>query len=78
MKKIECLISDDKMAWIDSVCKKNGYTYAEFNRRAIDFALTKMEAEYEFLVKMFNDPNIGTKRTKKNWTTKVDLGLDKS
>ena len=44
MKKIECLISDPKMKLIDSICNENGYTYAEFNRRAIDFYLGKSDS----------------------------------
>ncbi len=35
--KIECHISDTKSKIIEDLC--NGYTFAEFNRRAIDFYL---------------------------------------
>ena len=36
MKKIECHISDEKSAEIDKICDKEGYTRAEFNRRALE------------------------------------------
>lgn len=43
MKKIECMISDEKMKQIDEYCNKEGYTYAEFNRRAIDSMILHIE-----------------------------------
>ena len=43
MKKIECLISDKNMKLIEIICEQNGYTYAEFNRRAIDAYLGKLD-----------------------------------
>jgi hypothetical protein len=36
MKRITCIVSDEKMKLIDTICKDNHYTHAEFNRRAID------------------------------------------
>lgn len=36
MKKIECHISDDKSKEIDKICDNEGYTRAEFNRRALE------------------------------------------
>jgi hypothetical protein len=36
MKKIECHISDEKSDEIDKICDKEGYTRAEFNRRALE------------------------------------------
>lgn len=36
MKKIECHISDEKSKQIDKICDKEGYTRAEFNRRALE------------------------------------------
>lgn len=36
MKKIECLVSDEKMEEIERICQKEGYTRAEFMRRTID------------------------------------------
>ncbi len=47
MKKIESLISEEKMDKVDVVCEKEGYTRAEFMRRAIDnhLALRQTAAE---------------------------------
>jgi metal-responsive CopG/Arc/MetJ family transcriptional regulator len=36
MKKIECLISDEKSQEIDNICDKECYTRAELNRRALE------------------------------------------
>ena len=44
MKKIQCEISDQKMKFIDGICQENGYTYAEFTRRAIDFYIGKSDS----------------------------------
>jgi len=44
MKKIECQISEEKMNQVDTLCQRNGYTYAEFNRRAIDVFLNRQTA----------------------------------
>lgn len=41
MKKIECLISEEKMNIIDLICSKEGYTRAELNRRIIDIYINK-------------------------------------
>jgi hypothetical protein len=41
MNKIECLISPQKMGHIDTICKENGYTRAEFTRRALETYLDK-------------------------------------
>ena len=43
MKKIECLISSEKMKIIDELCLQEGYTRAELNRRAIDGFLNKQD-----------------------------------
>ncbi len=41
MKKIECQIADRIMKKIDDICDENGYTHAEFNRKAIEEYLDK-------------------------------------
>ena len=43
MKKIECHISDDKSKEIDKICDKEGYTRAEFNRRALELYLMSLK-----------------------------------
>ncbi len=43
MKKIECLISDEKSQQIDSICDKEGYTRAEFTRRALELYLMSLK-----------------------------------
>lgn len=43
MKKIECLLSDEKNKTIDTLCDKECYTRAEFNRRAIENYLKLLE-----------------------------------
>lgn len=43
MKKIECQISDEKSYYIDKVCEKEGYTRAEFNRRALELYLLSLQ-----------------------------------
>lgn len=42
MKKIECLVSDEKNRVIDEICEKEGYTRAEFNRRALELYLSSL------------------------------------
>jgi hypothetical protein len=42
MKKIECLISDEKNEFIDKVCDSEGYTRAEFNRRALELYINSL------------------------------------
>ena len=39
MKKIECQISDEKSNLVDKICEEEGYTRAEFNRRALELYL---------------------------------------
>lgn len=43
MKKIECFISDDKSKQIDQICNKEGYTKAEFTRRALELYLMSLK-----------------------------------
>lgn len=43
MKKIECQISEDKSVQIDEICDKEGYTRAEFNRRALELYLMSLK-----------------------------------
>ena len=43
MKKIECHISDEKSKEIDKICDKEGYTRAEFNRRALELYLMSLK-----------------------------------
>ncbi len=43
MKKIECYISEEKSEQIDKVCDKEGYTRAEFNRRALELYLNALK-----------------------------------
>lgn len=43
MKKIECQISDEKSQQIEQICNKEGYTYAEFNRRALEYYLLSFQ-----------------------------------
>jgi len=47
MKKIECLVSQEKAVEIDEVCDKEGYTRAEFTRRAIDHYLINKKSAAE-------------------------------
>lgn len=42
MKKIECYISDEKSENIDKICNKEGYTKAEFARRALELYLLSL------------------------------------
>ncbi len=42
MKKIESYMSDDKFDDINKICEKEGYTKAEFNRRALEYFLDKI------------------------------------
>ncbi len=39
MKKVECLITEEKSSIIDEFCEKEGYTRAELLRRIIDLYL---------------------------------------
>ena len=41
LKKIESFIPERKMLVVDYICKANGYTRAEFMRRALDDFLNK-------------------------------------
>ena len=43
MKKIECMVSIEKSNIIDVICEKEGYTRAEFNRRALDSFLNQFD-----------------------------------
>ncbi len=43
MKKIESYISDEKSKQIDEICNKEGYTRAEFNRRALELYLDTLQ-----------------------------------
>lgn len=45
MKKIECQISDEKSGQIDNICEKEGYTRAEFARRALEALLQSILRE---------------------------------
>lgn len=42
MKKIECLISDEKDELINKICDKECYTRAEFTRRALELYLNSL------------------------------------
>ena len=48
MKKIECHISDEKSEEIDKICDKEGYTRAEFNRRALELYLNSLNGKDTF------------------------------
>ena len=51
MKKIECHISDEKSQQIDKICDKEGYTRAEFNRRAVEAYLPSFNFKKEWRYK---------------------------
>lgn len=51
MKKIECLVSKEKDDFINAVCDKEGYTRAEFNRRAVELYIKSLEGQYWQLIK---------------------------
>ncbi len=51
MKKLEFFVSDDRAALIDKICDKEGYTRAEFNRRAVEKYMAEKAQELGISIK---------------------------
>ncbi len=73
MKKIECKISDELAEDIEIICKRGGFTYAEFARRALESEIEEYQKAYKL---WFLEPMNELTEEQKSFITKNSHTMD--